>query len=102
MQTKIISVKSPKVAAIITLKHIRKLPGGEYATVRELGENGWQVIWEEGPYEWTIAATGGEDIFAQEYYADGYSGRVATFEFDTSKGVFAEPQNHYALGFYKF
>jgi hypothetical protein len=49
-----------------------------------------------------MAATGGEDIFAQEYYADGYSGRVATFEFDTSKGVFAEPQNHYALGFYKF
>ena len=63
---------------------------------------GWEVCWEEGPYEWTMAATGGEDIFAQEYYADGYNGRVATFEFDTSKGVFAEPQNHYALGFYKF
>ena len=96
-----ISAKTPKGMAGKTLRAIKKMPGGEYASMRptEWGA-GWQVVWEEGPYEWTQAATGGADIFRQEYYSDGYRGSDATFEFDYSH-VFPEPQNHYALNFWK-
>ena len=96
-----ISAKTPRGAANATARAIRQLAGGETVTVRptEYG-NGWRVVWEMGPYEWTLAATGGEDIFNQEYYADGYTGSEPTFLFD-KRLVFAEPQNSYSLNFWK-
>ena len=96
-----ISAKTPRGAANATARAIRQLPGGANVTVRptEYG-GGWQVVWEYGPYEWTLAATGGEDIFNQEYYADGYKGSEPTFLFD-KRLVFAEPQNSYSLNFWK-
>ncbi len=97
--TAIIDAKTPKGAAGATLRAIRKLPGGEYASIRRTEHgNGWQVVWEEGPYEWTIAATMGSDIWAEEL---GFKSQVATFDFQQEVGNWmAEPQNSFVLNFY--
>lgn len=38
--------------------------------------NGWEIIWEGGPYEWAYAATSGSSIFQAEYGAElaGFGG----------------------------
>ena len=97
-----ITAKTPRGAANQVLKAILKLPGGEYAKLRPNGEStngGYQVVWEAGPYGWPLAATGGEDIFFQEYAYDGYPMGEATFLFDR-RHVFAEPENSFTLNFW--
>lgn len=101
--TAIIDAITAKGAAGKTLRAIKKLPGGEYATIRrtEYG-NGYAVVWEEGPYEWTIISTGPGDIFAEELggtLSDAYHNEP-TFDFRLGGKWFAEPQNHYILNFW--
>lgn len=105
--TATINARTPKGAAGATLRAIRTLPGGEYAFVRPTEHgSGWAVVWEEGPYEWTIIATGPGDIYAEEMggtLVDAYQRNKPTFDFSAgdSNNWFPEPQNHYALNFWK-
>jgi hypothetical protein len=107
MVTYTIEAKTAKGAASATLRAIKKLPGGEYASMRptEWGNNGWQIVWESGPYEWPVIATGPGDIFAEELggnLTDAYMRNKKTFDFNPSGNRwFAEPQNSYSLNFWK-
>ena len=101
-----IKAKTPKGAANATLRAIQKEPGGEYASVRRNpnSDKGWQLVWEEGPYEWTVIATGPGDIWAEELggtLTDAYQRNEPTFDFFPLRGyVFPEPQNSYILNFW--
>jgi len=61
---------------------------------------GWEVCWEEGPYEWAIIATGPGDIYEEELYGTLYQ-RPATFPGLVSEGAkwYAEPGWSFSLGF---
>jgi hypothetical protein len=102
-----ITAKTPQGAANQLLRAIQKMPGGERAYVH-IDEspygNAPTVCWEEGPYEWTIVATGLGDIWAEEMggnLTDAYQRNAATFGLHGQPQWFAEPVNGYTLSFYK-
>lgn len=90
-----INAKTPKGAAAQLFRAIRKLdPNPDNSILRTSEHGAPQVSWEAGPYEWTIIAAGGGDIFTGDYY-----GGAPTFSFVEDKW-FAEPQNHFEMNFY--
>lgn len=61
--------------------------------------NGWAVCWEEGPYQWTSALSGGSTIFAGE---TGSYSEVGPFPNGISTREWhAEPYNGFILSFYQ-
>jgi hypothetical protein len=60
----------------------------------EMARFGWgsgataQVVWEEGPYEWAMDASGGEDATTRAVL-------------DNLAGIHAEPYNGFILSLYK-
>ena len=58
----------------------------------------WNICWEEGPYEWSILCSAGEDIFQEELQRMGKATIPGIFN---NRKVLAEPYNSYSLCFYK-
>lgn len=53
----------------------------------------WEVVWEEGPYEWTIKISLGDSIYG--------SGNGPEFDLlSNQNGIHPECYNHIALNFY--
>jgi len=64
----------------------------------------WMVSWEEGPFEWALALSGGESMYAEElaedFHAMGFTlDRSPEIILCPSFGWFAEPQNGYQMTF---
>jgi hypothetical protein len=58
------------------------------------------ILWEEGPFEWTMALSGGYSLSAGEFPELG--GYTKPCEIKLEDGDwFAEPQTHYSMAFYK-
>ena len=91
-----INAKTPRGAAAQLFRSIRKIdPNPDNSILRTSEHGAPQVSWEGGPYEWTIYATSGGNIFTSSY-----NPKIPTFSFD-GENWFAEPQNHFELNFYK-
>lgn len=58
-----------------------------------------RIVWEEGPYEWTMALTGGTSIYAGELGNYGLTPeKDLQAKLEALEGhAYFEPQNHYAL-----
>ena len=59
-------------------------------------EHSWEVVWEEGPFEWAISLTGGSNIYGSELgYGPGTEG-----DFDTygPRAIAVKNQSAYARG----
>lgn len=61
------------------------------------GNNAWGVVWESGPYEWAIALTGGESMYAGEF---GFGSDPEVVGFYDQDGWMAEPHFSFDLQFY--
>ena len=59
--------------------------------------NCWCIIWEEGPFEWTMSLTGGCGLF--DFSNCKYSGSGEEVKFD-AKNWHPEPHNSHVLCFY--
>lgn len=75
------------------VKHMKVLPPEEHR------DAGWVLQWEEGPYEWPMALTGGVKLldFAMEEY--GGSGEPQIKGFTEANDWWAEPVNRHSLAF---
>ena len=86
------------------IKRMAKSVGQDttYIMRRQRPGGGWEVVWEEGPFEWAIAASLGGDIWEEELEGTLYQ-RPPTFPGMNAPGspVLAEPDNSYSLGFYR-
>lgn len=107
--------RSAQGAAGALLAWIRKQEqesGGvpEFATCKphmrdgQLVRNAWAVSWEPGPYQWTMAMTGGESIYFEEYGAEMEAlGMTPSREPEVlvagAQGWIAEPENGFTLVF---
>ena len=60
--------------------------------------NCWTVCWEEGPFEWAPAISGGSDLYAGE--AENFSKPGPFPNGLRGFGWLAEPWNSFILGFY--
>ena len=77
----------------IQAKKIGANPNGIICRKTE-DERTWEVIWEEGPYEWAISLCGGSNIYGSEH---GY-GPGTEADFDTyGQRFYCECQNSYTL-----
>jgi hypothetical protein len=112
-----IDAKTPRGAANQLLRAIRKIDPEEQNSGRRVedfrirmgdhslwwGER-WSIVtvwWEGGPYEWAIIASGGGDIFAEEFGDPRDVWRNGpTFDM-TSENWYTEPENSYSLTFVK-
>ena len=106
-----ITARTPAGAAKQLHRHIETLcdevgQSTEYVILRtpQESERGcWEVIWEEGPYEWAIVASMGGDIYEAELGGTGqrlqptFPGLSAS----ANSGWFAEPATSYTLCFYR-
>ena len=106
-----ITARTPAQAAKQLHRHLLKICEGtgqssKYVTIRKPSESeygGWEVMWEEGPYEWAIAASSGGDIYEAELGGTGqrlqptFPGLSAS----ANSGWFAEPATSYTLCFYR-
>jgi hypothetical protein len=64
---------------------------------------GWEVAWEGGPYEWTIAISSGAHLWSWQAYGQGdysYPTLVNISSLPTTHGIFFEPYNHYTMACY--
>jgi len=94
---KTFKAKTPEKAAQEFADHLKKEYGDIVGNSLIVREN--MVIWEEGPYEWTVI-TMGTNMFGPEF--GNYSGEDEHYpEGPKNKYVFAEAENHYSIGFYK-
>lgn len=59
----------------------------------------WQIIWEEGPFEWAPSISAGESVCAFEMRS--YKGEAAIPGLVYHPTVLAEPWNNYVLCFYE-
>ena len=98
-----IRAKTPRGAANQLLRAIKTMPGGEGAFIRKSDYgDAPTVVWEAGPYEWAVIATGPGDIYAVEMggtLTDAYRRNRPTFALHGQDGWFAEPMTSYALSF---
>ena len=80
-----IDAKTPKGQANQVLRAVnreaKRLDAPETAIVRKDGR-GWQVTWEDGPYEWALIGGNGGNIWGEEFGYKLYDRRLQpTFEF---------------------
>lgn len=61
--------------------------------------NGWAVCWEQGPFQWTMAVSGGSSLFAGE--TGNYSALGPFPEGIYSAHWHCEPHNGFILSFYQ-
>ncbi len=61
--------------------------------------SGWQVVWEEGPYEWAFGVSAGESLYAGE--TGIYGGKPAIDGLIDHPSVLAEPYNGHILSFFE-
>ena len=67
----------------------------QYIFVRRspYGGPGWEVAWEEGPYEWPLSISARRNIWTHEY-------ETPTFLGTDTENYFLEPMTHYSMGVY--
>jgi len=111
--THTIDAKTAKGAATATVKALNKeavmmgsSPTAAVRTVTLGGTTNHYVFWEEGPYEWTVIATGKGNIWGEELTGSltkAYN-MPATLDFKNAFGsgkYFVECENSYTLVFGK-
>lgn len=71
-------------------------------TLDRRGDGNWQILWEEGPYEWVYRFPfGGLDEEMTAMMQGFKPGALAiTAEARIPNGVFVEAINHYSVGIY--
>ena len=77
--------------------YLRKTPSGGWLA------DGWEVVWEGGPYEWPIAISSGAHLWSWQAYGQGdysYPTLVNISSLPATHGIFFEPYNHYTLACY--
>lgn len=96
--------KSGKDAAQVVYGYLRdhaKLSGyaEDYIILRTTEEGHQEIMWEEGPFDWAIALSGGSWLYAGE---SGAYSEVGEFPQGISGDYWhAEPKNSYTLTFYE-
>ena len=63
----------------------------------EYSNGGYEVVWEEGPYEWAVYISGGGSLLGDQY---GYS-RPAEIDLLGARGWYGEPYNGHILTFWE-
>ena len=58
----------------------------------------YTVCWEEGPFDWAVALSGGTSIYAGEL---GNYSLPAEIDVNCGEYWFAEPYNGFIMGFYR-
>jgi hypothetical protein len=107
-----ITARTPAQAAKQLHRHLLKICEGtgqssKYVTIRKPSESeygGWEVMWEEGPFEWAIAASMGGDIYEAELGGTGQRLQPTfpgMYETKAERTWFAEPGFSFSLGFYR-
>jgi hypothetical protein len=105
MTTKMITAKTPRGAAVQVHKALLIIAKQLSFNLEEIRLDGCTVSWEEGPYEWAIISSMGGNIWEEEAVGTLYKW-PATFENPDGEGLsskrwHAEPQNGFALSFWK-
>ena len=107
-----ITARTPAGAAKQLHRHIETLcdevgqsrEGVVLRNPQESEYGGWEVMWEEGPYEWAIAASSGGDIYEAELGGTGQRLQPTfpgMYETKAERTWFAEPGFSFSLGFYR-
>lgn len=78
----------------IQAKLIGADPKGVFMRKADGGWPSWEIIWEEGPFEWAVSLCGGSTIYGSELgYGIGTEGDFNTY----GQRFYCECQNSYTL-----
>jgi hypothetical protein len=101
IQERFSNAKNRHQAALAVTAYVKlqaKMIGADPKNVfllRTDDERGWQVVWEEGPYEWAVSIAGGATIYGSEL---GYDSTSRHGDFNTyGKRFYCECQNSCTL-----
>lgn len=59
------------------------------------------VVWESGPFEWSLDVLGGETIGSREFHEYRSESDVFPDIFEANDNIWVEAENRYAVAFYE-